>query len=280
MSKKTTTTRMKPQWSQIGYLSRATIAAVSSSIKSPLKSLGLGNSARSASILSRWNVNVAGNARNTTRPDVCASGNFAVSRKSVSLERMMRDSLSALSYTSSSGAPIREITASCPSASKTLTSLLLKFSSHKNFTVRRGNEAGNALSLRAARGELQSRADVLPGDGRPVLENVVEALSVRERFEHLPDHDAGSGECQLASAYFRVGDDIFVDGDALIHNIHSITPGNVKKQYAKKRKCNLRSQLVDDMVTHKPMHYLIKSDWKLHDVVKKIEEILETQDAL
>ena len=35
--------------------------------------------------------------------------------------------------------------------------------------------------------------------------------------------------------------------------------------------------LVEDMVTHKPMHYLIKSDWKLHDVVKKIEEILETQ---
>ena len=33
-------------------------------------------------------------------------------------------------------------------------------------------------------------------------------------------------------------------------------------------------QLVEDMVTHKPMHYLIKSDWKLYDVVKKIEKIL------
>lgn len=38
-----------------------------------------------------------------------------------------------------------------------------------------------------------------------------------------------------------------------------------------------KEQLVEDMVTHKPMHYLIKSDWKIHDVVKKIEEILETQ---
>ena len=38
-----------------------------------------------------------------------------------------------------------------------------------------------------------------------------------------------------------------------------------------------KEQLVEDMVTHKPMHYLIKSDWKLHDVVKKIEEILEMQ---
>ncbi len=41
-----------------------------------------------------------------------------------------------------------------------------------------------------------------------------------------------------------------------------------------------KEQLVDDMITHKPMHYLIKSDWKLHDVVKKIEEILETQGTL
>src|SRR3990167_2344073 len=38
-----------------------------------------------------------------------------------------------------------------------------------------------------------------------------------------------------------------------------------------------KEQLVEDMVTHKPMHYLIKSDWKLHDVVEKIEEILEMQ---
>jgi DNA-binding response OmpR family regulator len=33
--------------------------------------------------------------------------------------------------------------------------------------------------------------------------------------------------------------------------------------------------LVEDIVTHRPMDYLIKSDWKLHDVVKKIEEVLK-----
>ena len=38
-------------------------------------------------------------------------------------------------------------------------------------------------------------------------------------------------------------------------------------------------QLVDDMVMHKPLFYLIKSDWKLHDVVEKIEEILKTKIA-
>ncbi|HEY4515866.1 MAG TPA: response regulator [Candidatus Paceibacterota bacterium] len=39
-----------------------------------------------------------------------------------------------------------------------------------------------------------------------------------------------------------------------------------------------KEQLVEDMVTHKPIHYLIKSDWKLHDVVEKIEKILEIQN--
>jgi CheY-like chemotaxis protein len=38
-------------------------------------------------------------------------------------------------------------------------------------------------------------------------------------------------------------------------------------------------QLVDDMVTHKPMNYLIKSDWKLHDVLEKIEDILTTKSV-
>ncbi|MFA6077758.1 MAG: response regulator [Candidatus Paceibacterota bacterium] len=34
-------------------------------------------------------------------------------------------------------------------------------------------------------------------------------------------------------------------------------------------------QFVDDLLVHKLTHYLIKSDWKLHAIVKKIEEILE-----
>lgn len=32
--------------------------------------------------------------------------------------------------------------------------------------------------------------------------------------------------------------------------------------------------LVDAVVTDKPAYYLIKADWKLHDVVKKVEEVL------
>jgi len=33
--------------------------------------------------------------------------------------------------------------------------------------------------------------------------------------------------------------------------------------------------LIEDIVTHKPAEYLIKSDWKIHDVVKKVDEILQ-----
>lgn len=35
-------------------------------------------------------------------------------------------------------------------------------------------------------------------------------------------------------------------------------------------------QLVEDVVTHKPMHYLIKSDWGIHNVVEKVKSILLT----
>ncbi len=36
-----------------------------------------------------------------------------------------------------------------------------------------------------------------------------------------------------------------------------------------------KDKRVDDMVTHTPIHYFIKSDRKLHDIVQQIEKILE-----
>ena len=36
--------------------------------------------------------------------------------------------------------------------------------------------------------------------------------------------------------------------------------------------------LIEDMVAQKPLHYLIKSDWKIHDVVDKIEEVLKKEN--
>jgi DNA-binding response OmpR family regulator len=41
-----------------------------------------------------------------------------------------------------------------------------------------------------------------------------------------------------------------------------------------------KEQPVDDMAMNTSTQYLIKSDWKLHDIVKKIEETLEGQDIL
>jgi len=33
-------------------------------------------------------------------------------------------------------------------------------------------------------------------------------------------------------------------------------------------------KLVQDMVTERPLYYLIKSDWNINDVIKKIKEVL------
>jgi DNA-binding response OmpR family regulator len=33
-------------------------------------------------------------------------------------------------------------------------------------------------------------------------------------------------------------------------------------------------KIVEDVVLHKPLHYLVKLDWKIHDVIKKVEEAL------
>lgn len=33
-------------------------------------------------------------------------------------------------------------------------------------------------------------------------------------------------------------------------------------------------KIAEDIITHKPINYLIKSDWKIHDVIDKIEKAL------
>jgi len=39
-------------------------------------------------------------------------------------------------------------------------------------------------------------------------------------------------------------------------------------------------QLTNNADTQNPTQYLIKSDWKLYDIVKKVEEILKAQNTL
>ena len=42
----------------------------------------------------------------------------------------------------------------------------------------------------------------------------------------------------------------------------------------------INGNVEDDTEANRPTHYLIKSDWKLHDIVSKIEEILETTKSI
>lgn len=40
---------------------------------------------------------------------------------------------------------------------------------------------------------------------------------------------------------------------------------------------SVNGNVLADALTHTPTHYLIKSDWKLHNIIKKMETILGTQ---
>ena len=42
----------------------------------------------------------------------------------------------------------------------------------------------------------------------------------------------------------------------------------------------INGHLVADAMTHTPTHYLIKADWKLHDIVRKIEGVLGVNNTL
>jgi DNA-binding response OmpR family regulator len=66
-----------------------------------------------------------------------------------------------------------------------------------------------------------------------------------------------------------------MDGMTALKNIRQDTWGaNVPVIILTNLSAN-NEQLVEDVVTYMPMYYLVKSDWKLHDIVNKIEEILK-----
>lgn len=37
-----------------------------------------------------------------------------------------------------------------------------------------------------------------------------------------------------------------------------------------------KEKIIEDIVTHKPLEYLIKSDWKIYDVLEKVEKVLKS----
>ena len=38
-------------------------------------------------------------------------------------------------------------------------------------------------------------------------------------------------------------------------------------------------QVIKDIVTNKPLHYFIKSDWNIHDIIKEINKVLDNPKA-
>jgi DNA-binding response OmpR family regulator len=67
-----------------------------------------------------------------------------------------------------------------------------------------------------------------------------------------------------------------MDGTAALNKIRSSVWGKKVPIIILTNLSATAEQSVFDEGAHKLTHYLIKSDWKLHDIVKKIEEILET----
>lgn len=42
----------------------------------------------------------------------------------------------------------------------------------------------------------------------------------------------------------------------------------------------INGNLAADAIAHRPTQYLIKSDWKLHDIIRKIERLLGAENTL
>ena len=161
-----------------------------------------------------WKVNIVGKIRNTIRPGVSTSGNFTVSRKSLSKVKIGNPSFFERSNSKLSGVPLGDQMTSWPAASATRVSGRDIFSSAKNFTlgVRKIN---HMLTFGAGCGKLQSSLDVLTRNGRPGVKYGLVALAVCKCVEHLPYHNPRSLEGEFTAANLRIGNDILVDNDSL-----------------------------------------------------------------
>jgi len=65
-----------------------------------------------------------------------------------------------------------------------------------------------------------------------------------------------------------------MDGMTALKKIREDTWGETAPVIILTNLSAINGNVEDDAIAHRPTHYLIKSDWKLHDIVKKIEEIV------
>lgn len=126
-------------------------------------------------------------------------------------------------------------------------------------------------------GSVQDKAILIVEDEKNLSEAIADILR-RKNFLPLEAKNGQEGvEMALAKHPNLILLDILMpvmDGITALKKIRTDTWGAHVPVIILTNLSPNKEQLVEDVVTHKPMDYLVKSDWKLHDVVKKIEEVL------
>lgn len=155
------------------------------------------------------------------------SGNLAMFRKSVSKVSIGKRSFFERAYSTSSGLPLGSHTMLWPCASATRVSGRDIFSSTKNFTD--GRKIDNSVAPSSRGGKLQCRLNMLFGYRGPRIQDGLISLAVSKCVQDLPDHDSGAVKRELASAYLRICDNVFID-DGTLHTPSSITHSGMTQQ--------------------------------------------------
>ena len=120
-------------------------------------------------------------------------------------------------------------------------------------------------------------------DEKSLREAVVDIL----RLKHFLPLEARNGREGLDIALRRHPDLILLDlimpemdGMSVLEAIRKDTWGSKVPIIILTNLSAINGNVAADAMAHTPTHYLIKSDWKLHDIVRKIEEVLKTPFVL
>jgi DNA-binding response OmpR family regulator len=126
---------------------------------------------------------------------------------------------------------------------------------------------------------MKTQKTILIIEDEKVLRNAIVDILKIKNFDSL---EAKNGTEGLALALLKHPDLILLDlllpemdGMTVLKKIRADAWGSKVPVIILTNLNATSEQLVEDMITHKPIHYLIKSDWRLHDVVEKIKETLK-----
>ena len=128
---------------------------------------------------------------------------------------------------------------------------------------------------------MKKNATILVVDDEDSLRNVILDVMKSNKFSTL---EARNGEEAVAIALDKHPDlillDVLMPGMSGMEALKAIRKDSWGRNVPVIMLTNLNAtdvQLVEDLVTHNPAYYLIKSDWKIKDVVAKVRAVLESQ---